>query len=330
MRTHRPELVATNLVAVVIAMIASRPHVLTLGRDGGVASLPAGALRSQHRSLQSGLRDWVTQLTGHRLGHVEQLYTFADRERLGAHQRLISVSYLGLAGTPDAPTPSSGENGAGGEPAWRDVYTFFPGEDRRGSGVAASTELASQLRFWTRDPALATDTARKRALRVDAAFGVEGDDSPSAPGSWTPEGVLARYELAWEAGLVPEAHRGHSRSDRSPLSEAIGGAPMLHDHRRILATGLARLRSTIQYRPLLFELMPEAFTLRQLQDCVEAISGTSVHAPNFRRLVLGQDLVEETGERVATTGGRPARLYRFRAGTLPDHQVALALPRSRQ
>ena len=47
---------------------------------------------------------------------------------------------------------------------------------------------------------------------------------------------------------------------------------MLHDHRRILATGLARLRSTIQYRPVIFELMPPAFTLGQLQATVEALA----------------------------------------------------------
>ena len=48
---------------------------------------------------------------------------------------------------------------------------------------------------------------------------------------------------------------------------------MILDHRRILATGIARLRAKIKYHPVVFELMPETFTLLQLQRCVEALAG---------------------------------------------------------
>ena len=73
---------------------------------------------------------------------------------------------------------------------------------------------------------------------------------------------------------------------------------MIGDHRRILATGIARVRAKIKYNPVVFELMPPVFTLLQLQRCVEAIAGLSVHKPNFRRLIEQQQLVEETGETV--------------------------------
>ena len=77
---------------------------------------------------------------------------------------------------------------------------------------------------------------------------------------------------------------------------------MRYDHRRILATGIARLRAKIKYRPVVFELMPPDFTLRQLQRAVEALAGRRLHKQNFRRLVEQQGLVEETGD----VGRRPA------------------------
>jgi hypothetical protein len=83
---------------------------------------------------------------------------------------------------------------------------------------------------------------------------------------------------------------------------------MIADHRRILATAIARLRSKIKYRPVVFELMPPLFTLLQLQRTVEALSGRLINKPNFRRLIEQQELVEKTGETTTETGGRPAAL----------------------
>jgi hypothetical protein len=58
--------------------------------------------------------------------------------------------------------------------------------------------------------------------------------------------------------------------------------------------------------------MPTSFTLLQLQRTAEALSGVRLHKQNFRRLVEQQRLVEETGEVDTETGGRPAKLMRFR------------------
>ena len=88
---------------------------------------------------------------------------------------------------------------------------------------------------------------------------------------------------------------------------------MLYDHRRILATAISRLRGKLKYRPVVFELMPEEFTLLHLQKTVEAISGHVLHKQNFRRLVEKSGMVEEiSGKKSAITGGRPAALFRFR------------------
>jgi hypothetical protein len=63
---------------------------------------------------------------------------------------------------------------------------------------------------------------------------------------------------------------------------------------------------------VVFELLPDEFTLTELQRTVEAISGRLLHKQNFRRLVETAALVEPTGETSTTTGGRPAAVFRFR------------------
>ena len=124
------------------------------------------------------------------------------------------------------------------------------------------------------------------------------------------ERVLERYELLWEAGLVSEAG---ANSD----PEVIGSAMAL-DHRRIAAQALGRLRGKLRYRPVVFELVPETFTLRTLQTVVEALSGVRLHTQNFRRLLDRGGLVEGIGEFDTSTGGRPAELYRFRREVLRE------------
>ena len=141
--------------------------------------------------------------------------------------------------------------------------------------------------------------------------------------------MLERYELLYEAGLVEEALRDLGQNP--PRDEApVSGVSMAADHRRILATAIGRLRGKIKYRPVVFELMPPSFTLLQLQRTVEALSGVRLHKQNFRRLVEQQGLVEETGGISAETGGRPARLVRFRREVLlerPAPGLRLRAPR---
>jgi hypothetical protein len=160
------------------------------------------------------------------------------------------------------------------------------------------------------------DTAIKetRAQRIAVSF-------PKDKRRWNEELVLQRYELLWEAGLVAESV--HAKT-KVPL-----GVALAHDHRRILATGMARLRAKIKYRPVVFELMPEAFTLLQLQEAVEALAGLRLHKQNFRRLVGAQGLVEETGAMARVSSGRPAKLFAFRREVLMERAAAgTKLPRT--
>jgi hypothetical protein len=97
---------------------------------------------------------------------------------------------------------------------------------------------------------------------------------------------------------------------------------MSGDHRRILATGIARLRAKIKYRPVVFELMPSRFTLLQLQRTVEALAGRPLHKQNFRRLIEQQELVEEAGGTTGDSIGRPAKLFRFRHAVVAERAFA--------
>jgi hypothetical protein len=297
-RNSAPALRA-ELIAVLVAVTEGEPQVLTIG-DGSL--LPSGPFASPDRSLQASLRAWVEQQTRHPLGYVEQLYTFADRDRAAgdAQRRVISISYLGL--TRQAHIPG------GGQPAnWQSWYRYFPWEDWRGGAPAMIGKLiAPRLRSWA--AAAGTPTLkRERLQRVRVTFGCS-----EVP--WNEEMVLQRYELLFEAGLVPEA--------AGAPGAGLPGVHMLYDHRRILATGIARLRAKIKYRPVVFELMPESFTLLQLQRAVEALAGRLLHKQNFRRLIDSQALVEETGELATETGGRPAKLFRFRPQVLIERAIA--------
>ena len=293
------EPIAAEVLAVIVALVDGEPCVLTLP---GAPRLPSGPVLPDHRSLQTAVRAWVEQQTGLSVGYLEQLYTFADRHRDGSATRTISVSYLGLV---RAPAVRSAR--------WRNWYSLFPWEDRRAGDDVITKTLAPPLRAWAGEV-----TVRARRDRCAITFGLDGRP-------WQPDLALQRYEVLYEAGLVPE----------SPLAsqhpEAIPGERMDGDHRRVLATGIARLRAKIQYRPVVFELMSPQFTLGQLQACVQALAGQPIHTQNFRRLVEQQHLVEETGDR-AGTGGRPARLYRFRRNVLQERQAAgtkLPTPRAR-
>jgi hypothetical protein len=308
--------IAADLIAVLVAVTAGDPRVLTI-KDR--SALPSGPFELAHRSLQAGLRAWVERQTKLPLGYVEQLYTFADRDRSGTGQHVVSISYLGLT----CERAASAER----DVSWRSWYAYFPWEDHRlGTPPVIEAELLPRLEAWA-DASESASLRQARRQRAGITFGSGGF-------AWNEELVLQRYELLYEAGLITEAIRGTppgiTRSRLTTDALAGTGQPMILDHRRILATGIARLRAKIKYRPVVFELMPETFTLLQLQRCVEALAGRLVHKQNFRRLIEQQELVEETGETTPDTGGRPAKLFRFRREILTQRAISgTKLPVSR-
>jgi hypothetical protein len=298
---HTP--IDIGLTAAIVAVEKDEPYILVSGDATSEvrAGLPYGTFDPvAHRTFEIGLRAWVAAQTALNVGYVEQLYTFGDRGRharpgdTGAH--VVSIGYLAL--TRFSQNAALRAAGAGFEP-W---YRFFPWEDWRGGRPEILGIIVPLLEQWAKSSK--DDPARPpgRRERLRHCFGVGG--SP-----WDEEKVLDRYELLYEAGLIEEARRD-GREIRGRGGKL--GESMRFDHRRILATAIARLRAKLKYRPVVFELMRPEFTLTELQRTVEAISGRHLHKQNFRRLVETAALVEPTGDTSTTTGGRPAAVYRFR------------------
>jgi len=303
-----------DLTAAIVAIEGNEPLILTASGKAGdrITGLPFGPFDAvSHRTFEIGLRAWVEEQTGLRLGYVEQLYTFGDRGRHtmpgDTDVHVASIGYLALTRAIDNGTASA--PGASFEP-W---YRFFPWEDWRQDppGIIARDILPELTKWAAQGDTPETARALPRKDRVRLYFGTEG-------AHWDEERVLDRYELLYEAGLVEEARRDGRPAALQRKTLPHLGSAMRFDHRRILATGIARLRAKLKYRPVVFELLPPEFTLTELQRTVEAISGRHLHKQNFRRLVETGALVEPTGVTSTQTGGRPAALFRFRREVLQE------------
>lgn len=291
-----------GLSAVIVAAGENGPGVLTVPSttDEDADALPFGPFDpSGHRTFELGLRGWVLAQTGFELDYVEQLYTFGDRGRElpaarqssgGLNTRVLSVGYLAL-------THEASPTEAGFNAEWRDWYTFFPWEDHRsGRPSLIDGVLRPALVQWAAED-------EERQIRVETAF-------PVSIADWRDERTLDRYELLYEAGLVEERRRDAGFEGQDVPGT---GRDMASDHRRILATAMSRLRGKIRYRPIVFDLMAETFTLSELQRTVEGILGLPLHKQNFRRALEKSGFVLGTGELVSATGGRPAERFRFNA-----------------
>ncbi|MBE0441789.1 MAG: NUDIX hydrolase [Psychrobacter sp.] len=309
----------TEVVAVLVAITDHTARVLTV--DQGKL-LPNGPLMPLHRSLQSGVRQWVEEQTQQPLGYLEQLYTFVDTNRRNVDgHALVYVSYLGLVQETQTQQLQS-------KAVWRDWYDYFPWENHlEGKPDIIVNLIVPALLNWANEAADSI-TQQRRYQRIGLCWGLSerflaDDDIENIEAinknvsehihdsrEWVAEHVLLRYEMLYEAGLIPEST--YYQPQKLPKDWAqIIGTPMYYDHRRVIATAISRLRAKIEYRPLIFGLMPNAFTLSQLQQSVEALSGVRLHKQNFRRLLDSQNLVTETGESSSAQRGRPAKLYRF-------------------
>lgn len=311
---RKPELVV-GLNAVILAVTSHQPRVLTVGTQElgedffGMdtlhlpRALPFGSFDEKNdRTLELCMRRSVLEKTRGELGYVEQLYTFADqgrdpRERAGG-SRVLSVGYLALAREQDLSRAETA--------SWQDCYAYFPWEDWRAGRPRIVDEIEAALLEWSRDSA-------ERRERVEICFGLGN-------AGWDAYQVLERYELLYEARLISEYWTDRGRDDDTPANGGLGES-MAFDHRRILATGLGRIRGKLRYRPVVFELLPPTFTLLELQRVVESLTGLQVHKQNFRRQVERAGLVEGTGRRAGKTGGRPAELFRFRRAVLRERRA---------
>jgi hypothetical protein len=220
-----------GLTAAIVGVEAGEPAILVAGDDKSDvhAGLPFGPFDPlAHRTFEIGLRAWVEQQTGLRVGYVEQLYTFGDRGRHAGpadEAHMVSVGYLALTRIPSATALKAG--GAGFEP-W---YRFFPWEDWRKKRPAILDDIIPLLDRWTGTPHGELGRALGWRERLRLCFGVGG--SP-----WDEEKVLDRYEMLYEAGLPHPRHR-----DRAAARQAeIPAGGVRTDVGRIHADGIAAHR----------------------------------------------------------------------------------------
>jgi 8-oxo-dGTP diphosphatase len=118
----------------------------------------------------------------------------------------------------------------------------------------------------------------------------------------TGDTVVGRLEIPWEGetgGAVQVV------GDGGEIMETA------FDHDSILGMAVKRLRGKLNYTPIGFQLLPEQFTLRQLQDVHETILGRPLNKDSFRRRMLATEMLEATGRLEQEAAHRPAELYRF-------------------
>ncbi len=90
------------------------------------------------------------------------------------------------------------------------------------------------------------------------------------------------------------------------------------DHADIVAYAVERLKNKISYTNAIYALMPDVFTLSQLQQAYEAILARPLDKRNFRKKIISLDMIAETPQMYRDGAHRPARLYRFVHTTLTD------------
>jgi 8-oxo-dGTP diphosphatase len=90
---------------------------------------------------------------------------------------------------------------------------------------------------------------------------------------------------------------------------------LVFDHRHILDTTLAFLRAKVRTEPIGFELLPQKFTLTELQGLYEAVLGTAFDTRNFRKKILKMNLLNPLDETQVGVAHRAARLYSFNKET---------------
>ncbi|MFQ5382081.1 MAG: NUDIX domain-containing protein [Dehalococcoidia bacterium] len=127
-----------------------------------------------------------------------------------------------------------------------------------------------------------------------------------------PAGGLAEIAVTYFA--LVSASRARLRAElewRPAWHDADNLPPLAFDNDRIVRYAVERLRNKLQYTNVAYSLLPDRFTMSELQGVYEAILGQSIDKRNFRRRVEGLSLVRPTGESAKRGAHRPAMLYEF-------------------
>jgi 8-oxo-dGTP diphosphatase len=204
-----------------------------------------------------------------------------------------------------------------GEPPFEDRWALPGGfvRPREDLPTSAARELAEEADLRRvhleqlgtygapdRDPRMRVVSVAYLAFAPDLPDAAAGTDAREA--AWVPVGAL---------GLPDAAHTADD-TDRRVRQRPGTTRRLAFDHARIIADGLERARSKLEYSPLATRFVGEEFTIAELRAVYETVWGDQLHAGNFHRKVLSvPGFVESTGvttERGGPRGGPRARLYR--------------------
>ncbi len=141
---------------------------------------------------------------------------------------------------------------------------------------------------------------RTRVITVAYYALVAGERLVGEDRQWNVE--LARIVVPWEGETGGAVAVTGAKGE--PLELAF-------DHAEILGAAVKRLRGKLDYSQVAFQLLPEKFTLRQLQAVHETVLGRSLNKDSFRRRLMASGSLEATGEKERQVGYRPAALYKF-------------------
>ena len=122
--------------------------------------------------------------------------------------------------------------------------------------------------------------------------------------------------------VVPTADASADRVRWWPVSDL----PLLaFDHNSIVRYARTRLRYKLEYTAVGFELLPDEFTLSELQSAYEIVLSEKLDKRNFRRKILSAGVIEPS-EGFRAGEGRPARLYRYRADAVAEVKARRLFP----
>jgi 8-oxo-dGTP diphosphatase len=124
---------------------------------------------------------------------------------------------------------------------------------------------------------------------------------------------------------APVRKEGGSDARRAEWFRIEALPPLAFDHDQIVVYALRRLRYKLEYTAAGFELLPEEFTLSELQHTYEMILGEKLDKRNFRRRIQQAEIIEPTPHMRAGEG-RPARLYRYREDAVAEVKARRLFP----
>jgi 8-oxo-dGTP diphosphatase len=134
--------------------------------------------------------------------------------------------------------------------------------------------------------------------------------------------TVAYFALVPAAAIAP---RASSDAAEACWWSVYDLPPLAFDHANVLSYALQRLRYKLEYTAVGFELLPDVFTLSELQAAYEVVLGEKLDKRNFRRKILGAEVIEETGG-YRTGEGRPAKLYHFRDDAVAEVKARRLFP----